>query len=87
MGETAAETLTEIEATRARLDGELQELTVTLRAITDFEEARMLARRGDPGDAERALLRIDAAVRRFESIGMPGWVSRAQALRSDLEGR
>ena len=32
MGETAAETLTEIEATRARLDGQLQELERRLPA-------------------------------------------------------
>lgn len=32
MGETAAETLTEIEATRARLDGEFQELEQRLPA-------------------------------------------------------
>jgi hypothetical protein len=32
VGETAAETLTEIEATRARLDGELQELERRLPA-------------------------------------------------------
>ena len=32
MGETAAQTLTEIEATRARLDGELQELERRLPA-------------------------------------------------------
>jgi hypothetical protein len=32
VGETAAETLTEIEATRARLDGQLQELELRLPA-------------------------------------------------------
>jgi class 3 adenylate cyclase len=58
-----------------------------LRAITDFEEARMLARRGATGDAERALPLLDAAVRGFEAIGMPGWIRRAQELRGELGGR
>jgi hypothetical protein len=57
-----------------------------LRAITDFEEARMLARRAAPGDRERALPLLDAAVRQFEAIGMPGWIRRAQELRRELGG-
>ncbi len=58
-----------------------------LRTITDFEEARMFARRGARGDAKRALPLLDTAVRQFEAIGMPGWTRRAQALRRDLGGR
>jgi hypothetical protein len=58
-----------------------------LRAITDFEEARMLARRGAPGDGDRALPLLDAALRGFEAIGMPGWFRRAEALRAELGGR
>ena len=57
-----------------------------LRAITDFEEARMLARRAAPGDGERALPLLDAALRQFEAIGMPGWIRRAEALRRELGG-
>jgi DNA-binding winged helix-turn-helix (wHTH) protein len=54
-----------------------------LRAITDFEEARMHARRGD---REGALALLDAACGPFESIGMPGWLRRADELRRQLEG-
>jgi class 3 adenylate cyclase/tetratricopeptide (TPR) repeat protein len=57
-----------------------------LRAITDFEEARMYARRAAPGDRERVLPLLDAAVRHFEAIGMPGWIRRAEALRHELGG-
>jgi tetratricopeptide (TPR) repeat protein len=58
-----------------------------LRAITDLEEARMLARRGAPGDRERALPLLDAALGGFEAIGMPGWIRCARALRGELGGR
>ena len=55
-----------------------------LRAITDFEEARMHARRGAAGDRTRALTLLDAALPRFREIGMPGWERRAEALRARL---
>jgi hypothetical protein len=55
-----------------------------LRAITDFEEARMHARRGTAGDLGRALALLDAARGPFESIGMPGWLRRAEELRQQL---
>jgi hypothetical protein len=55
-----------------------------LRAITDFEEARMYIRRGAAGDRERALRLLDAARGPFESIGMPGWLRRAEELRQPL---
>src|SRR5262245_13698027 len=48
-----------------------------LRAIVDFDEALMYARRGEPGDAERARPLLDAALARFRSLGMPGWIRRA----------
>jgi hypothetical protein len=55
-----------------------------LRAITDFEEARMYIRRGAAGDRERALALLDAARGPFESIGMPGWLRRVEELRQQL---
>jgi len=55
-----------------------------LRAITYFEEARMRARRGAAGDRERALVLLDTARGPFESIGMPGWLRRAEELRRQL---
>ncbi|HKA31298.1 MAG TPA: AAA family ATPase [Candidatus Binatia bacterium] len=51
-----------------------------LRAIVDFDEALMYARRGEPGDAERARPLLDAALARFRSLGMPGWIRRAETL-------
>jgi DNA-binding SARP family transcriptional activator len=56
-----------------------------LRAITDFDEAWMEVRRGGAGDRERALALLDAARGAFESIGMPGWLRRADELRQQLE--
>jgi hypothetical protein len=50
------------------------------RAIVDYDEALMYARRGEPGDAERARTLLDAALAQFRSLGMPGWIRRAEAL-------
>jgi class 3 adenylate cyclase/tetratricopeptide (TPR) repeat protein len=55
-----------------------------LRAITDFDEAWMEVRRGRDGDRERALALLDVARGPFESIGMPGWLRRAEELRQQL---
>jgi hypothetical protein len=55
-----------------------------LRAIVDFDEAWMEVRRGGAGDRERALALLDAARGPFESIGMPGWLCRAEELRRQL---
>jgi hypothetical protein len=55
-----------------------------LRAITDFDEAWMEVRRGGAGDRQRALALLDAARGPFESIGMPGWLRRAEELRQEL---
>jgi len=55
-----------------------------LRAITDFDEALMYARRGATGDRERALRLLEVAVPPFETIGMPGWIRRAEELRTQL---
>jgi class 3 adenylate cyclase/tetratricopeptide (TPR) repeat protein len=51
-----------------------------LRAIVDYDEALMYARRGAPGDPERAGPLLDAALRQFRTLGMPGWIRRAEAL-------
>ncbi len=55
-----------------------------LRAITDFDEATMYARRGAPGDADRARSLLAAARPQFEAIGMPGWLRQADALAASL---
>jgi class 3 adenylate cyclase len=52
-----------------------------LRAIVDHDEAVMHARRGN---AEAAYPLIDAAVRQFREIGMPGWIRRATKLSASL---
>jgi tetratricopeptide (TPR) repeat protein len=59
-----------------------------LRAIVDYDEALMYARRGAPGDPERAWPLLDAALRQFRTLGMPGWIRRAEALlKSGAAGR
>ena len=62
-----------------------------LRAIADFDEAVMYRRRGAPGDRERArpLLErarplLERARRRFEDLGMSGWLRRAGKMAKDL---
>ena len=40
----------------------------------------MYARRGAPGDPERARPLLDAALGQFRTLGMPGWIRRAEAL-------
>jgi len=55
-----------------------------LRAITDYDEARMRVWRGAVGDRARAEALLDAADAAFESIGMPGWLRRAGAMRKEL---
>jgi hypothetical protein len=56
-----------------------------LRAIVDFDEALMLARRGEPGDAEAAQPLLESARRQFEAIGMTGWLRRADDLARRLD--
>jgi len=51
-----------------------------LRAIVDFDEALMFLRRGDGRDPERARPLLAAALREFRSIGMSGWIRRAEAI-------
>jgi len=55
-----------------------------LRAITDYDEALMYARRGSADDRERARPLLDAALAQFHAIGMPGWIRRAEVLGREL---
>jgi hypothetical protein len=58
-----------------------------LRAIADYDEALMYARRGAPGDPERTRPLLDAALRQFRTLGMPGWIRRAEALLKSCAAR
>jgi class 3 adenylate cyclase/tetratricopeptide (TPR) repeat protein len=53
-------------------------------AVCDHDEARMYARRADPGDADRARALLDAACAQYEAIGMTGRLRRADELRARL---
>jgi tetratricopeptide (TPR) repeat protein len=55
-----------------------------LRAIVDYDQALMYARRGAPGDPERTRPLLDAALLQFRTLGMPGWIRRAEALSAQL---
>jgi DNA-binding winged helix-turn-helix (wHTH) protein len=55
-----------------------------LRAIVDFDEAWALQRRAARGGRDRGRALLDAACAQFESIGMPGWLRRADALAREL---
>jgi tetratricopeptide (TPR) repeat protein len=57
-----------------------------LRAIVDYDEALMYARRDAPGDRDRARPFLDAALRQFRTLGMPGWIRRAEALLKSCAG-
>jgi DNA-binding CsgD family transcriptional regulator len=52
-----------------------------LRALVDFDEARMYVRRSRRGDRARASPLLDAALQQFETIGMTGWAQRARDLK------
>ena len=55
-----------------------------LLAIADYDEALMYARRGDPGDTARARPLVETAMGQFETIGMAGWIRRAEELSKRL---
>ncbi|HEY8172259.1 MAG TPA: AAA family ATPase [Dehalococcoidia bacterium] len=55
-----------------------------LRAIADYDEALMYARRGADGDADRARPLLDAAMVQFREIGMTGWLRRGEELGARL---
>jgi hypothetical protein len=56
-----------------------------LRAIADFDEAFMFTRRRAAGDEARARPLLDAAIAQFQTIGMTGWLRRAEALVDQLK--
>ncbi len=43
----------------------------------------MCVRRGEPGDPQRAAPLLEAALRQFRDIGMPGWIRSAEHLLRD----
>ncbi|HUI26739.1 MAG TPA: hypothetical protein VL403_11710, partial [Candidatus Kryptonia bacterium] len=49
-----------------------------LRALVDYDEALMYQRRAARGDTARARELLHAALAQFQSLGMTGWVRRAQ---------
>jgi len=51
-----------------------------LRAIVDYDGALTFARGDAPGDRGRARPLVDAALAQFRTLGMPGWIRRAEAL-------
>jgi class 3 adenylate cyclase/tetratricopeptide (TPR) repeat protein len=61
-----------------------EQQALPLLAICDFDEALMYARRGSSGDADRATPLLESARRQFESIGMTGWLRRADELAAQL---
>jgi hypothetical protein len=66
---------------RRRLD---EEGSRPLRAMCDFDEALMYARRAGVGDADRARPLLTAARRQFDDIGMTGWRRRAEEVQAQL---
>ena len=55
-----------------------------LRAIVDYDEALMYARRNGEGDHERAQPLLEAALAQFREIGMTGWVTRGEGLQQQI---
>ena len=51
-----------------------------LRAIVDYDEALMYARRSDDRERARAVPLLEAALAQFRNLGMPGWIRRAEHL-------
>jgi non-specific serine/threonine protein kinase len=51
-----------------------------LRAIADYDEGLMYVRRDAVGDCEHARPLLEAALRQFRALGMPGWIRRAEHL-------
>jgi class 3 adenylate cyclase/tetratricopeptide (TPR) repeat protein len=54
-----------------------------LRAIVDYDEALMYARRAAAGDAASARPLLEAALAQFRALGMSGWIRRAEYLLRD----
>src|SRR5262249_16650936 len=53
-----------------------------LRALVDLDEAWMEIRRGPHGNADRARALLDGGCEQSQAMGMPGWIERAEALRT-----
>jgi hypothetical protein len=62
----------------------VQQGALHLLAITDYDEALMNVRLGEPGDLDRARPLLDSARRQFEEVGMTGWTRRADELARRL---
>src|SRR5262249_53924370 len=67
------------ERSRAGLD---EQGSVPLRTLVDLDESWMEIRRVPHGDRDRARALLDVACEQFQVIGMPGWIERAEALRT-----
>jgi DNA-binding NarL/FixJ family response regulator len=57
---------------------------LSLLAIADFDEAVMYLRWGGSGATGRARPLLDDALRQFSSLGMTGWVRRAEQTARSL---
>lgn len=55
-----------------------EQSALPLLAIADFDEATMDLRGGGPGAADLARPLLEVALRQFSSLGMSGWVRRAE---------
>jgi tetratricopeptide (TPR) repeat protein len=51
-----------------------------LRAIADLDEAIMYVRRNEDGDRHRAAPLLSVATMQFRTLGMTGWLRRAESL-------
>jgi DNA-binding CsgD family transcriptional regulator/tetratricopeptide (TPR) repeat protein len=61
-----------------------EQSALSLLAIAGFDEALMYLRRGGPGATDRARPLLDNAIRQFSSLGMSGWVRRAEETARSL---
>jgi hypothetical protein len=57
-----------------------------LRARVDLAEARMYARRGAPGDRQKARELCSTALAQFERLELDGWAARTRTLVHQLDG-
>jgi hypothetical protein len=55
-----------------------------LLAIADYDEGLAYLRHGAAGDKLRALPLVDASIRQFRALGMPGWIQRAEKCRASI---
>jgi class 3 adenylate cyclase/tetratricopeptide (TPR) repeat protein len=62
-----------------------EQSALPLLAIVDYDEALMYTRRNGPGDADAARPLLERARAQFETIGMNGWIRRADELAAQLK--